>query len=46
MKLFKFNYFCDYQLHSGQQWSESSFEVKRAILAKNANATGIDVWVV
>ena len=46
MKLYKFNFFCNYQLHSGQQWATSSFDVKREILAQNASATGIDVWVI
>ena len=45
MKLYKFNYFCNYQLHAGEQWAISSFEVKRGILANNAKATGIDIWV-
>lgn len=46
MKLYKFNYFCDYQIHAGQQWATSAFDVKREILARNAGATGIDIWVV
>ena len=45
MKLYRFNYFCNYQLHAGEQWATSAFEVKRGILANNAEATGIDIWV-
>ena len=46
MKLYKFNYFCNKKIHAGQQWATSAFDVKREILARNAGATGIDIWVV
>jgi hypothetical protein len=44
MTLYKFNYFCNYKLHSGEHWALSRFDVERSIKAANPNATGIDVW--
>lgn len=46
MKLYKFNYFFNYQLHAGEQWAISSFDIKQGIIANNPRATGIDIWVI
>jgi hypothetical protein len=45
MKLYKFNYFCNHQLHSGEQWALSRFDVERSISVSNRAATGIYVWM-
>jgi hypothetical protein len=45
MKLYRFNYFFDHQLHSGEQWALSKFDVERSITSANRAATGIYVWM-
>jgi len=45
MKLYKFNYFCNFQLYVGEQWALSKFDVERNIKCLNPNATGMDVWL-
>ena len=46
MKLYRFNYFCNYECHSGEQLALFAFDVERNIRAANPNATDINVWFV
>jgi hypothetical protein len=46
LKLYGFNYDYQHQVHSGQCWAPSSFDIERDILSKHPHATGIDIWLI
>lgn len=45
MRLYRFNYHANHEIHVGTQWAMSSYDVERSIIAQSPNATGIVVWV-
>jgi hypothetical protein len=44
MNLYKFNYFCNQEIHVGEMLATSSFDVISDIKRANPHATGINVW--
>jgi hypothetical protein len=46
MKLYKFNFFYDYQTQSGEMYAHSRYDVEQKIITGYPNSTAIHIWSV